>query len=120
MNYVNLIGKARSAARFIELDNGKKVVKFTMSTKETYFDEKGKSKSRDTWHTLTAWGNWIKVLEELEDILYKSGCLEEYGSFAGDFNVNGTVKLDVFTYKWQMDGNQSVEQYETISDEGKL
>ena len=37
-----------------------------MSTKETYFDEKGKSKSRDTWHTLTAWGNWIKVLEELE------------------------------------------------------
>ena len=66
MNYVNLIGKARSAARFIELDNGKKVVKFTMSTKETYFDEKGKSKSRDTWHTLTAWGNWIKVLEELE------------------------------------------------------
>jgi single-strand DNA-binding protein len=66
MNYVNLIGKARSAARFIELDNGKKVVKFTMSTKETYFDEKGKSKSRDTWHTLTAWGNWIKVLEEVE------------------------------------------------------
>lgn len=66
MNYVNLIGRARSAARFIELDNGKKVVKFTMSTKETYFDEKGKSKSRDTWHTLTAWGNWIKVLEELE------------------------------------------------------
>ena len=66
MNYVNLIGKARSAARFIELDNGKKVVKFTLSTKETYFDEKGKSKSRDTWHTLTAWGNWIKVLEELE------------------------------------------------------
>lgn len=66
MNYVNLIGKARSAAQFIELDNGKKVAKFTMSTKETYFDEKGKSKSRDTWHTLTAWGNWIKVLEELE------------------------------------------------------
>ena len=41
-------------------------MKFTMSTKETYFDEKGKSKSRDTWHTLTAWGRWVKVLEELE------------------------------------------------------
>ena len=39
MNYVNLIGKARSAAQFIELDNGKKLVKFTMSTKETYFDD---------------------------------------------------------------------------------
>lgn len=66
MNYVNLIGKARSEAQFIELDNGKKVAKFTLSTKETYFDEKGKSKSKDTWHTLTAWGRWVKVLEELE------------------------------------------------------
>ena len=46
--------------------------------------------------------------------------LEEYGSFAGEFNVNGTVKLNVFTYKWEMDGNQSVEQYESISDEGEL
>jgi hypothetical protein len=62
----------------------------------------------------------INVLEELEDILYKSGCLEEYGSFAGEFHVNGTVKLDVFTNKWQMDGNQSNEVYETVSDEGEL
>ena len=62
----------------------------------------------------------INVLEELEDMLYKAGCLEEYGSFAGDFRVNGTVKLDVFTYGWEMDGNQSVEQYETVSDTGEL
>jgi hypothetical protein len=53
-------------------------------------------------------------------MLYKAGCLEEYGSFAGDFRVNGTVKLDVFTYGWEMDGNQSVEQYETVSDTGEL
>jgi len=82
----------------------------------TFENEKQK---RTTFYSTTT-DKSINVLEELEDILYKSDCLEEYGSFAGDFNVNGTVKLDVFTYKWQMDGNQSVEQYETISDEGKL
>ncbi|MEY4570969.1 MAG: hypothetical protein RLZ10_162 [Bacteroidota bacterium] len=66
MNYVNLIGKARSEAQFINMDNGKRVAKFSMSTKESYLDEKGKLKSRDTWHTLTAWGNWVKVLEQTE------------------------------------------------------
>ena len=82
----------------------------------TYEDEKDKKISVYSTNT----DKMVNVLDDLEDLLYKAGCLEEYGSFAGDFNVNGTVKLDVFTYKWQMDGNQSVEQYETISDEGKL
>ncbi len=83
-----------------------------------YIFENEKQKKTTFYSTTT--NKRVDVLEELEDILYKSGCLEEYGSFAGEFNVNGTVKLDVFTYKWEMDGNQSVEQYENISDEGEL
>ena len=83
-----------------------------------YTFENAKQK-RTTFYSTTT-NKRVDVLEELEDILYKSGCLEEYGSFAGEFSVNGTVKLDVFTYKWQMDGNQSIEQSESISDEGEL
>ena len=89
-----------------------------VDTENIYTFENAKQK-RTTFYSTTT-NKRVDVLEELEDILYKSGCLEEYGSFAGEFNVNGTVKLDVFTYKWQMDGNQSVEQYETVSDEGEL
>ena len=89
-----------------------------VDTENIYTFENEKQKRTTFYSTLT--NKRVDVLEELEDILYKSGCLEEYGSFAGEFNVNGTVKLDVFTYKWQMDGNQSVEQYETVSDEGEL
>jgi single-strand DNA-binding protein len=66
MNHVNLIGKVRSEAQFIDMDNGKKVAKFSLSTKENYLDEHGKMKSRDTWHTLTAWGKWVKILEQTE------------------------------------------------------
>jgi hypothetical protein len=83
-----------------------------------YTFENPKQKKTTFYYTIT--NKRVDVLEELEDMLYKAGCLEEYGSFAGEFNVRGTVKLDVFTYKWELKGNQSVEQYEDVSDEGEL
>ena len=58
--------------------------------------------------------------ETLETIMYNSGCLEEYGSFAGEFYVEGTVNLDVFTGKWAMEGQETMEQYENVSREGAL
>jgi len=58
--------------------------------------------------------------ETLETIMYNSGCLEEYGSFAGEFSVEGTVILDVFTGKWAMEGQETLEQYESFSREGAL
>jgi hypothetical protein len=56
----------------------------------------------------------------LETIMFDSGCLEEYGSFAGEFSVEGTVNLDVFTGKWAMEGQETMEQYENVSREGAL
>ena len=56
----------------------------------------------------------------LETIMFDSGCLEEYGSFAGEFSVEGTVSLDVFTGKWAMEGQETMEQYENVSREGAL
>jgi single-strand DNA-binding protein len=65
MNHVNLIGKVSSAPKVIDLADGRKIAQFTMSTKEMYLDETGKTKTRSNWHRLTAWGRWVKVLEEL-------------------------------------------------------
>jgi len=65
MNHVNLIGKMCSTPRIVELAGGKKIAQFTLSTKETYLDEKGNPKSRSQWHQLSAWGRWVKILEEL-------------------------------------------------------
>jgi single-strand DNA-binding protein len=31
-------------------------------------DAEGNTKSRDNWHILTAWGRWIKVLEEFGSV----------------------------------------------------
>ena len=60
------------------------------------------------------------LLNILEEILYSTGCLEEYGSFAGEFSVDGTVTLDVFTGKWNRDGQETVESYEANAEEGEL
>lgn len=65
MNHVNLIGKMSSSPRFVELENGKKLARFTLSTQETYLDVEGKPKTRKQKHTLTAWGRWVQILEEL-------------------------------------------------------
>lgn len=65
MNHVNLIGKMTSAPRFYELPSGRKIAQFTMSTKETFLDDEGKTKNKSHWHRMAAWGRWVQVLEEL-------------------------------------------------------
>ena len=68
LNHVNLIGKVSSVPKIMELENGKRIAKFTMSTKENYLDADGNTKTRRNWHMLSAWGRWVKVLEELAQV----------------------------------------------------
>lgn len=65
MNHVNLIGKISSDPKVICLGNGKKIAQFSMSTQETYLDSSGNVKKKNQWHRISAWGNWVSVLEEL-------------------------------------------------------
>lgn len=65
MNHVNLIGKISSEPKVILLNNGRKIAQFSMSTQETYLDAEGNIKNRKQWHRVSAWGNWVTVLEEL-------------------------------------------------------
>lgn len=68
MNHVNLIGKMTTQPRFYVLPNGRKLAQFTMSTKDTYLDEEGNTRSKDHWHRICAWGRWTQILEELSDV----------------------------------------------------
>jgi single-strand DNA-binding protein len=65
MNHVNLIGLMTNAPKVVELENGRRIARFSMSTKETYLDDEGKTKHVNNWHMVTAWGKWVSVLEEL-------------------------------------------------------
>ncbi len=64
MNHVNLIGKISSEPKVVLL-NGRKIAQFSMSTQENYLDAAGNVKNRKYWHRISAWGNWVSVVEEL-------------------------------------------------------
>lgn len=65
MNHVNLIGRLSSTPKIVELTNGRKIVKFSMSTDEMVLTADGETKKKTQWHRLSAWGKWVRVLEEL-------------------------------------------------------
>jgi single-strand DNA-binding protein len=65
MNHVNLIGKMSSNPKIKEMQNGRKVAQFTLSTKEMYLDEAGETQTRSNWHRLSAWGKWVQILENV-------------------------------------------------------
>jgi single-strand DNA-binding protein len=65
MNHVNLIGKMCSTPKIVELTNGRKLAKFSMSTNEMVLTAEGETKKRTQWHRMSAWGKWVKILEEM-------------------------------------------------------
>ena len=64
MNLVHLIGTIQSEPKLHELPNGRRLVKFTLVTQESYLDLKGQKKYKKNWHNLSAWGRWGQVLNE--------------------------------------------------------
>ena len=54
-----------STPKIVELENGRKIAQFTMSTHEVVLNAQGEPKSKSDWHRLIAWGKWVNVLEEL-------------------------------------------------------
>lgn len=90
MNHVNLIGQMVSDPKFMSNKEGQKIVKFSLSTKETYLDAEGNTKSHKNWHRITAWGKWVPVLEQLGS---KGQALAIEGRIMSRFfNTNGQRK----------------------------
>jgi single-strand DNA-binding protein len=65
MNHVNLIGKVCSEPTFHQLPNGRKIAQFSLSTQESYLNANGEVKNKKEWHRVSAWGNWVQVVEQL-------------------------------------------------------
>lgn len=56
-----------SSPRIIQTKNGQKKVLFTLTTKETYLDKDGHTKTKNNWHRMSAWGKWIQIINEIGD-----------------------------------------------------
>jgi len=101
-------------------EEDKKDFKFCAREKNIYNFNNEKEKKISVFYTTSLKDSCLLNEDNLENLLYDTGCLEEYGSFAGEFNVSGTVKLDVFNYLWEREGQESVETYERNTEKGQL
>jgi len=57
---------------------------------------------------------------QLESLMWQTGALNQFGSFAGEYSVNGSVKLDLNTKKYILDGSQTIEEYDELYEEGEV
>ena len=60
-NRVQLIGNLGQDPKVIELESGKKLVRFPMATNESYKNSKGEKVTSTEWHNIVAWGNLADI-----------------------------------------------------------
>ncbi|MBA6154805.1 single-stranded DNA-binding protein [Gelidibacter maritimus] len=66
-NHVQLIGNVGQDPTITNLENGKKVVRFSLATNEYYKDAKGEKQTETNWHTVVAWGKTAEIIEKYVD-----------------------------------------------------
>ena len=63
-NKVQLIGRVGNAPEVIQLESGRKLVKFTMATNDSYKNANGDKVEDTQWHNLVVWSKLTSVVEE--------------------------------------------------------
>ena len=62
-NKVQLIGNLGMDPEVKDLNNGKKLVKFSLATSDFYKDENGNRVKDTQWHNIVAWGSIARIAE---------------------------------------------------------
>ncbi len=62
-NKVQLIGNVGNDPQITQLENGKKVSRFSLATNESYRTAKGEKVERTDWHNVVVWGRPVEVIE---------------------------------------------------------
>jgi len=63
-NKVQLIGNLGNAPEVRNTESGKKLVRFSIATSETYRNAKGEKVKETQWHNLIAWGKVAEIAEK--------------------------------------------------------
>ena len=66
-NHVQLIGNLGDAPKITELDDGRKVARFSLATNDYYKNAKGEKVQSTEWHSIVAWGKTAEIIESYAD-----------------------------------------------------
>lgn len=75
-NRVQLTGNLGGNPEIKTFENGNKLARFSMATKEEYTTRQGEKASDTQWHFITAWG---KIAERIETELQKGSFISVEG-----------------------------------------
>lgn len=78
-NRVQLTGNLGSNPEIKTFDNGRKLARFSMATREEYTTRTGEKASGTQWHSITAWG---KMAGRIESELQKGSFISVEGRLA--------------------------------------
>lgn len=62
-NKVQLIGNVGNAPEVRTTESGKKLVRFSIATNESYRNGKGEKVTETQWHNIVAWGKIAEIVE---------------------------------------------------------
>jgi single-strand DNA-binding protein len=63
-NKVQLIGNLGNTPEIKTTESGKKLVRFSMATNESYRNAKGDKVTETQWHSIVAWGKVAEIAEK--------------------------------------------------------
>ena len=63
-NKVQLIGNLGNDPEIITLESGKKLVKFSIATNESYKNAMGEKVTDTQWHNIIAWNKTAEIIEK--------------------------------------------------------
>ena len=63
-NRVQLIGRVGKEPEIVNLEDGKKLAKFSMATTEFYRDKKGDRIELTSWHLINFWNKTASIIEK--------------------------------------------------------
>ncbi len=78
-NRVQLTGNLGKNPEIKTFENGNRLAKFSLATKETYYNREGEKTTSTHWHNITAWGN---IAERVEAELQKGSFISLEGKLA--------------------------------------
>ena len=99
-NKVQLIGNLGNAPEVRNTESGKKMVRFSVATNESYRNAKGEKITETQWHNLIAWG---KVADIAEKYLAKGTEVAIEGKL---INRNYTDKAGIKKYVTEVQVNE--------------
>ena len=93
-NHVQLIGNVGQEPQITNLENGKKIARFSLATNEYYKNEQGEKVQNTEWHTIVAWGRTAEIIEK-------------YAGKGKEIGVSGKLKSRSY------EDNEGVKRYVT-------